>query len=499
MKQVLFVSPKKRRMNPAELPQRNTEEVDTIMTASFLDRDHSVAAAGYSRWLVPPAALAIHLSIGQVYAFSVFKNPLLGLHGADGSTWNLEQVGFIFSIAIAFLGLSAALFGAWLERAGPRRAMFYAAVCFSVGFYIASFGASIHSLPLIYLGYGAVGGIGLGLGYISPVSTLIKWFPDRPGLATGLAIMGFGGGAMIGGPLANQLMAHFRAAGQPAIPYTLAVMGTIYFLFMMYGVFTIRVPAKDWKPSGWIPAAKKDALISTHNVAVDQAWRTPQFWLLWVILFTNVTAGIGILEQASPMIQDLFKGHITAVAAVGFVGILSIFNMAGRFLWASVSDFLGRKVTYFIFFTLGAALYTFLPLTRLDHLNSVLLFVLTAAVLLSMYGGGFATIPAYLKDLFGGYNVSAIHGRLLTAWSAAGIIGPLIVNGILDHYVRNKLPKEQAYPLILHIMAGLLVVGFLANLLVRPVAERFWLKDEEVVFPATPPLLTRYPEHSYGS
>ncbi len=456
------------------------------MALSFLDRDHSLAGPGYSRWLVPPAALAIHLAIGQVYSFSVFKNPLLGLHGSDGSAWNLEQIGFIFSIAIAFLGISAALFGAWLERVGPRRAMFYAAIAFGAGFYIASFGASIHSLTLIYLGYGVVGGIGLGLGYISPVSTLIKWFPDRPGLATGLAIMGFGGGAMIGGPLANQLMAHFKAAGQPAIPYTFIVMGTLYFLFMMYGVFTIRVPANDWKPEGWVTPTNHSALISAHDVAVTQAWRTPQFWLLWIVLFTNVTAGIGILEQAAPMIQDLFRGHITAVAAVGFVGILSIFNMAGRFLWASVSDFVGRKMTYFIFFTLGTVLYFFLPLTRLDHLNSVSLFVLIAAVLISMYGGGFATIPAYLKDLFGGYNVSAIHGRLLTAWSAAGIIGPLIVNGILDHYVRNKMPKEQAYPLILHIMAALLVIGFVANFLVGPVAERYWLKDTNLIVPDGP-------------
>ncbi len=448
------------------------------MTLSFLDRERSVAPPGYSRWLAPPAALAIHLSIGQVYSFSVFKNPLLALHGADGSTWNLKAVGYIFSIAIAFLGLSAALFGAWLEKAGPRRAMFYAAICFGAGFAISAAGASTHQLALIYLGYGVVGGIGLGLGYISPVSTLIKWFPDRPGLATGLAIMGFGGGAMIGGPLASQLMAHFKAAGQPSIPYTFLTMGIIYFLFMMFGVFTIRVPAPGWKPEGWTAPVKRSALISTHNVDVEHAWKTPQFFLLWVILFTNVTAGIGILEQAAPMIQDLFKGVITPTAAVGFVGLLSIFNMAGRFIWASTSDLLGRKATYFVFFTVGAVLYFFLPLTRQDHLNSVALFVIVAAVLISMYGGGFATIPAYLKDLFGGYNVSAIHGRLLTAWSTAGIVGPLIVNGILDHYVANKVPKEAAYPLILHIMCGLLVVGFVANLFVRPVAEKYWMKEQ---------------------
>jgi MFS family permease len=456
------------------------------MALAFLDRDRSIAPAGYSRWLVPPAALAIHLSIGQVYSFSVFKNPLLALHAADGSSWNLKEVGYIFSIAIAFLGISAALFGAWLEKVGPRRAMFYAAFCFGAGFIIASFGASTHQLAFIYLGYGVVGGIGLGLGYISPVSTLIKWFPDRPGLATGLAIMGFGGGAMIGGPLANNLMAHFKAAGQPSIPYTMITMGILYFIFMMFGVFTIRVPPTGWKPQGWVPPVKHSALISSHNVAVTEAWKTPQFWLLWVMLFVNVTAGIGILEQAAPMIQDLFKGQISPVAAVGFVGILSIFNMAGRFLWASFSDFIGRKGTYFTFFVLGAILYFFLPFSRQDKIDSVPLFVAIAALVISMYGGGFATIPAYLKDLFGGFNVSAIHGRLLTAWSAAGIIGPLIVNGILDHYVENHMNKEDAYPVILHIMCGLLIVGFLANLMVRPVAEKYWLKNKNVVYADSP-------------
>jgi len=440
---------------------------------TFLDRDHSVAPEGYNRWLVPPSALAIHLAIGQVYAFSVFKNPLL----AYDHSWDLKAVGYIFSIAIAFLGISAALFGAWLEKAGPRRAMFYAAICFSSGFFLAALGTSLHSLALIYLGYGVVGGMGLGLGYISPVSTLIKWFPDRPGLATGLAIMGFGGGAMIGGPLAIQLMAHFKAAGQPSIPFTFMTMGAAYFVFMMFGVFMIRVPREGWKPEGWSGANKASALISTHNVAVSAAWKTPQFALLWIILFCNVTAGIGILEQASPMIQDFFKGHIDAVAAGGFVGLLSIFNMGGRFFWASMSDFFGRKVTYFIFFTLGPILFFVLPLTRGDHLNSVPLFVGISLLILSMYGGGFATIPAYLKDLFGGYNVSAIHGRLLTAWSTAGIVGPLIVNGILDHYVANHMNRQDAYPRIQHIMCGLLVVGFIANLLVRPVSEKYWLKE----------------------
>jgi MFS family permease len=448
---------------------------------AFLDRDRSVAPVGYNRWLVPPAALAIHLAIGQVYAFSVFKTPLIQYFGPYVSAANVNKdIGYIFSVAIAFLGISAALFGAWLEKAGPRRAMFYAAICFGAGFLIAAAGVMAHQLLLVYLGYGVVGGVGLGLGYISPVSTLIKWFPDRPGLSTGLAIMGFGGGAMIGSPLANQLMAFYKAHGHPPIAATFVTMGIVYFLFMMFGVFTIRVPREGWKPEGWSGHNKANALITTHNVNVSGAMGTTQFYLLWIVLFCNVTAGIGILEDASPMIQDFFKGHILAAAAGGFVGLLSIFNMAGRFFWASMSDFLGRKATYFIFFTLGAILFFTLPLTRGDHLNSVPLFVAIAAVIISMYGGGFATIPAYLKDLFGGYNVSAIHGRLLTAWSTAGIVGPLIVNGILDHYVSNHLNKQDAYPQILHIMCGLMVVGFVANLLVRPVAEKHWMAEQNL-------------------
>jgi MFS family permease len=448
---------------------------------AFLDRDRSVAPEGYNRWLVPPAALAIHLAIGQVYSFSVFKAPLIAYFASTVGAGNLNKdIGYIFSVAIAFLGISAALFGAWLETAGPRRAMFYAAICFGSGFLIAAAGVMAHQLALIYLGYGVVGGIGLGLGYISPVSTLIKWFPDRPGLATGLAIMGFGGGAMIGSPMGNQLMAFYKAHGNPPIAATFVTMGLLYFVFMMFGVFTIRVPRPGWKPEGWSGTNKANALITTHNVDVNGAMKTPQFYLLWVILFCNVTAGIGILEDASPMIQDFFRGHILAVAAGGFVGLLSIFNMAGRFFWASMSDFLGRKMTYFVFFVLGAGLFFFLPLTRGDHANSVPLFVATAALIISMYGGGFATIPAYLKDLFGGYNVSAIHGRLLTAWSTAGIVGPLIVNGILDHYVANHLNKQDAYPQILHIMSGLLVVGFVANLMVRPVAPEHWMKEQNL-------------------
>ena len=448
---------------------------------SFLDRDHSVAKPGFSRWLVPPAALAIHLSIGQAYAFSVFKIPLTQLLGVGKSLpedWKQTQIAWIFSLAIVILGLSAATFGKWLEGAGPRKAMFVSAVCFALGFYISYLGVVSHQLWLLYFGYGVVGGTGLGLGYISPVSTLIKWFPDRPGLATGMAIMGFGGGAMIGSPLAIKLMAHFRTSTNMGVGQTFLVMGTLYFVFMMFGVFTVRVPREGWKPEGWTAPAKQSAMITTRNVEVNTAFGTPQFWLLWIVLCTNVTAGIGIIEQASPMIQELFKGSIGPIAAGGFVGLLSLFNMGGRFFWSSVSDYIGRKPTYFIFFALGAILYFFLPQTGANHLNNVKLFVAIAAVLLSMYGGGFATIPAYLRDMFGTYNVSAIHGRLLTAWSTAGVLGPVLVNYMREYQLQHGADKASAYQGVLHVMAGLLVVGFVANLLVRPVDEKYWLAEK---------------------
>jgi MFS family permease len=447
---------------------------------SFLDREKSVAHPGYSRWLVPPAALAIHLAIGQVYSFSVFKIPLteqIGITKPAPGDWTQPQVAWIFSLAIVMLGLSAALFGKWLDTAGPRKAMFFSAVCFAAGFFVGDLGIALHQLWLLYVGYGVIGGVGLGLGYISPVSTLIKWFPDRPGLATGMAIMGFGGGAMIGSPLAIKLMAHFKTSTDVGIGPTFLIMGAVYFVFMMFGVFMIRVPREGWKPEGWSHDLKPNALISRHDVDVSTAVRTPQFYLLWIILCVNVTAGIGIIEQASPMIQDLFHGMITPVAAGGFVGLLSIFNMGGRFFWSSTSDYIGRKPTYFIFLGLGAALYLFLPMTGGDRMNNVKLFATVACVLISMYGGGFATIPAYLRDLFGSHNVSAIHGRLLTAWSTAGVLGPVLVNNMREYELAHGVDKAGAYQAVLHIMAGLLVVGFIANLLVRPVAEKYWLPD----------------------
>src|SRR5512146_696561 len=440
---------------------------------SFLDREHSIAKPGYNRWLVPPAALAIHLSIGQVYAFSVFKIPLSRLIGGSASApsdWSLATLAWIFSTAIVFLGLSAAAFGAWLERVGPRRAMFVAALCFGGGFWVASAGVVLHQFWLLILGYGVLGGIGLGVGYISPVSTLIKWFPDRPGMATGMAIMGFGGGAMIASPLSVFLMSYFRSPATTGVAQTFATMGLLYFVFMLFGVFTVRVPRAGWQPRGWTPRERPSRLVTTGNVTADRAITTPQFWLLWAVLCLNVTAGIGVLGQASPMIQEMFSGSISASAAAGFVGLLSLANMAGRFAWSSLSDYMGRKAVYATFFLLGAGLYAVVPST--GRAGNVALFVAGYVVIISMYGGGFATIPAYLRDIFGTIQVGAIHGRLLTAWSTAGIVGPVLVNYIREYQIAHGVAKADAYTAMMHIMAGLLSVGFSCNLLVRPVNER---------------------------
>ena len=445
----------------------------------FFDRDRTIAPPGYNRWLFPPAALAVHLSIGQAYAFSVFKLPLtkvIGITNSAPGDWTQPQLAWIFSIAIFFLGASAAVFGRWVERVGPRKTMFTAALCFGGGFIISAFGVWRHQLWLIYLGYGVIGGCGLGLGYISPVSTLVKWFPDRPGMATGLAIMGFGGGAFIGSNLSLFLMDRFKTANNLGVGKTFFAMGLIYFCFMVFGSLIARVPAENWKPAGYTPSAEHRKLITTENVSVSQAWRTPQFWLLWVVLCFNVTAGIGILEQASPMIQEMFPGKVLAAAAGGFVALLSLFNMAGRFLWASFSDYIGRKAVYVIYLLLGTILYCLIPLA--GNSGSVIFFVAICAIILSMYGGGFSTIPAYLKDLFGAMQVGAIHGRLLTAWSVAGILGPVLVNYIRVYLKDRGASGVGLYAPTMYLMAGLLVIGLICNLAVRPVNERYYSHEK---------------------
>lgn len=466
---------------------------------ALLSRERIVARPGFNRWLVPPAALAIHLCIGMVYGLSVFWLPLSQAVGithavacpagsgtlhalfATDCDWTLSNLKPIFTIGIVILGASAALWGGWLERAGPRRAGLVAALCWPGGLAVSALGVYLHQLWLMWLGGGVLGGIGLGLGYISPVSTLVKWFPDRRGMATGMAIMGFGGGAMIGAPLAAKLMASYHSTTGVGVWQTLLTMAVIYAVFMTAGAFGYRVPPDS---------AVAHSAAGGPSVQVNDAHKTLQFWLLWGVLFLNVSAGIGVLEMASPMLQEIFAGKLidapsvvftaltpdqkksVAAVAAGFIGFLSLFNIMGRFFWASFSDRIGRKVTYAVFFILGMVLYASVP--SLAHTGSVALFAGAFAIILSMYGGGFATIPAYLADTFGAGFVGAIHGRLLTAWSMAGLLGPEIVNDFREHALAGGATRAQAYDQAMYVLAGLLVAGLLCNLSVRKLAPHWF-------------------------
>jgi MFS family permease len=477
-----------------------------------LSKERIVAGEAFNRWLVPPAALCIHLCIGMAYGFSVFWLPLTKALGISKSiecppgTWKLFTttcdwdkpiLGWMFTLFFVFLGSSAALWGGWLERVGPRRAGVVAAICWCGGLVISAIGVYLHQLWMMWLGSGVIGGIGLGLGYISPVSTLIKWFPDRRGMATGMAIAGFGGGAMIGSPLADRLMKFYATPDSVGVWQTFLTMGAIYFVFMMVGALAYRIPPIGWKPKGWTPPPSQAAntMITMRNVHLNKAWRTPQFWLLWGILCLNVSAGIGVIGMSSPMLQEIFGGRLLgldlrfdqlskeqlgqiAAIAAGFTGLLSLFNIAGRVFWASLSDYIGRKATYYAFFVLGVVLYASAPAA--GHAGSVALFVGLFCVILTMYGGGFATIPAYLADMFGTQMVGAIHGRLLTAWSAAGILGPVLVNYINDFQIKTGVPRSQAYDTTMFVLAGLLVGGFVCNLLVRPVSAKWFMTEEEL-------------------
>ena len=453
--------------------------------SDLLSRERIIARPGFNRWLVPPAALAIHLSIGMAYGLSVFWLPLsraIGIAKPSAGDWKVSTLTWTFTLAIVVLGSSAALFGRWVEREGPRKAGVVAAICWAGGFFISAIGIHLHQIWLLYLGSGVIGGCGLGLGYISPVSTLMKWFPDRRGMATGLAIMGFGGGAMIGTPLADLLMKHFATPDSVGVWQAFVVLGAIYFVAMLAGAFGYRLPAPGWAPAGWTRPADGHAAADMGSVPVDVAWKTPQFWLLWGVLCMNVTAGIAVLAIASPMIQEIFKGRVTASAAAGFTSLLSLFNIGGRIFWASLSDRIGRKPTYMIFFALGMLLYASAPTA--GGAGSLALFIGIYCVILTMYGGGFATIPAYLADAFGVGNVSAIHGRLLTAWSVAGVIGPQLVSYIREFQLSRGVAAADAYTITMYILVALLGVGLICNLAVRPVEQA---------------LFTLAPEHKGGS
>ena len=483
--------------------------------AGLLDRERIVAKPGFNRWLVPPAALAIHLCIGMAYGFSVFWIPLSRAVGITKSNacpadmgliqalfvsncdWKISDLGWMYTLFFVLLGSAAAIWGGWLERSGPRKAGLVSAVCWCGGLLISALGVYTHQLWLMWLGSGVIGGIGLGLGYISPVSTLIKWFPDRRGMATGMAIMGFGGGAMIGAPLADMLMNYFRTPTSVGVWQTFVAMAVIYFVFMVGGAFGYRLPPPNWRPDGWTPPPETaKSMITSHQIHLRDAHKSPQFWLVWAVLCLNVSAGIGVIGMASPMLQEIFAGSLvgqpdvkfgqlndaqrTMVAAIaaGFTGLISLFNIGGRFFWASLSDKIGRKMTYYTFFALGIALYAASPWAA--HIGSKALFVAFFCIILSMYGGGFATVPAYLADLFGTQFVGAIHGRLLTAWSTAGIIGPVVVNYIREAQIAAGVPRAQVYDFTMYILAGMLVVGFLCNFFIKPVDSRWHMKEEEV-------------------
>ena len=475
--------------------------------AGLLSKERIIAPSDYNRWRVPLASIAIHLCIGSVYAWSIYNPPLTRIQGVVASSagdWSLSAVVWVFTVAIVSLGLAAAFAGKWLEEAGPRKVGVVAAFCWGGGYLVGALGILTHQLWLLYLGYGVIGGCGLGMGYVSPVSTLIRWFPDRRGMATGMAIMGFGGGAMIGTPMKEFFIRMFYQApdylgtasevslvteagrrfaevsgvlrevvvigtaevremtvpgpegvylvntGATGVAETFLVIGLIYLAVMLIAAFSYRIPAEGWKPEGWAEPneEKRGTLISTHNVHLDEALKTRQFYQLWVVLCFNVTAGIGVLGVARTMITEIFGSslpHIVDTAfAATYVVMISAFNMVGRFIWASASDYIGRRNTYWIFFLLGIVLYLSIPFSAQQVSASpsivwLVYFYAATMVIFTMYGGGFATIPAYLADIFGTKYVGGIHGRLLTAWSTAGVLGPLAITSLRQNSLTNAI------------------------------------------------------------
>ena len=559
----------------------------------FLTKARIVAPPDYNRWRVPPASIGIHLCIGSVYAWSIY-NPALtrvfGVVAPAGDDWSLSQVVWIFSVAIVCLGLAATLAGKWVDDVGPRKVGVVAAFCWGGGYIVGGFGILLHQLWLVYLGYGVIGGCGLGLGYVSPVSTLIRWFPDRRGMATGMAIMGFGGGALIGAPLKRFLMARFYTepeylgsvdqvnllteagrrfvdvggelreavvvgasdlsslagagmegvylvgTGSTGVAATFFVIGLIFFAVMIAAAFSYRIPPPNWTPEGWTPPDEHERarhMIDTHQVDADEALKTPQFWQLWIVLCFNVTAGIGVLGVAQTMMLEIFGTTLPDIVDVRFaatyVMMISVFNMVGRFFWASTSDYIGRKNTYWLFFALGIVLYLSIPyvagqVTLAPATVWLVAFYAVTMIIFTMYGGGFATIPAYLADIFGARHVGAIHGRLLTAWSVAGVLGPLAITSLRERSIGRAIdelvttidpatfadtfgagvdqlpalvaeqtvtigrlmdiappgttdPTSAVYNLTMILMAALLAVALVANALMRPVDAKHHESD----------------------
>jgi len=564
--------------------------------AGLLAKERIVAAPGFNRWYVPPASIAIHLCIGSVYAWSIYNPALVKTFGVVASAsgdWSLRDVVWVFTVAIVCLGLAAAFAGRWLEEVGPRKVGVVAACCWGGGYLVGGAGILLHQLWLLYLGYGVIGGIGLGLGYVSPVSTLIRWFPDRRGMATGMAIMGFGGGAMIGAPLKEHFLRLFYeapqylgtveqvplvteagrrfaetaaglqevvvigandvanmivpgpegvyvvATGSVGVAETFFALGLIYFTVMMIAAFAYRIPPAGWMPAGWTPPAAEDAgrrMMTHRHVDIDQALKTPQFYQLWIVLCFNVTAGIGVLGVAKTMMSEIFGSTLPNIVdgafAATYVVMISVFNMIGRFFWASISDYIGRRNTYWIFFALGIALYLSIPycaqqVSASPSVMWLVYFYAATMIIFTMYGGGFATIPAYLADVFGTRHVGGIHGRLLTAWSTAGVLGPLAITSLREHNVQQAIedlaakvdpavfretfgaglsqlevlveqntvtiaklmeiappgtvnPITSVYNSTMYLMAALLAIALVANALMRPVHERHHMPEERL-------------------
>ena len=561
--------------------------------AGLLSKERIVAEPDFNRWKVPPASIAIHLCIGSVYAWSIFNLPLtraFGVVAPASNDWSLQDVTWIFSVAIVALGLSAAFAGRWLEKVGPRKVGVVAAICWGGGFLIGAVGIYLHQLWLLYLGYGVIGGCGLGLGYVSPVSTLIRWFPDRRGMATGMAIMGFGGGAMIGAPLKRFFIQLFYQApeylgttdqvnlitdagrrfvelageqlevvvigandvasmlvpgpegvyvvgtGSVGVAQTFLVLGILYFIVMLIAAFSYRVPAENWQPEGFIAPtedSEKRSMVTTHNVDIDEALKTPQFYQLWIVLCMNVSAGIGVLGVASTMMSEIFGTTLPSIVdgafAATYVSMISVFNMLGRFIWASSSDYIGRKNTYWVFFALGIVLYCSVPFAAQQvsvnpAVTWLVLFYGATMIIFTMYGGGFATIPAYLADVFGSKYVGGIHGRLLTAWSTAGVLGPLAITSLRESAIARAIdnlasqvnpvafqaqfgagldqldqlvaaqtvtiarlmeivpegtidPTPSLYNRTMYLMAAMLAVGLVSNYLMKPVSAKHHLTE----------------------
>jgi MFS family permease len=431
-------------------------------------RESILAGQGFNRWWSIPAALLINLSIGQAYAFSVFNLPLTRVLGVSSSTpedWKLTTLGWIFTLAYIFLGLSAGVAGGWQDRVGPRVSGVLAALCFGGGFFLSAVGVWTHEIWLLYLGYGVLGGCGLGIGFNTPIPVLLRWFPDRPGLATGFAVMGFGGGAILAAPLSQALLARFASKSSTGVAESFLVLGSLYSILMLAGAFLFRLPRPAWRPPDAPPVVASLAG-DRVGLTVREATRTREFYLLWSVLLLNVTAGLGVLGQAAPMIQEVFTGFSSSAAAA-FVAMLSFFNMTGRLLWAGLSDVIGRRQTFAVFFTAGPLLYAAVPIAGAS--GNLVLFVACLAVILSMYGAGFSVMPPYIADTFGSAHVGAINGRVLTALPVAAVLGPVSVNYLRESQISRGVAASEAYNLTLFLMAALLAVGFFCNRTIRPV------------------------------